>query len=203
MNIRTLNHKTKKIFLIVAGTLALLILVAALFGSSGTLSATSTPTPIKVKINNTEYQTPFTTRLRTGEYKVEATKENYMPIETTIIIRPFSKTEINFPMVSTDNEDIEYADIEALAKLPYDEEHFGLDYIPDVRVLEVIPRIPFDSSAPPEWFFNEYWSDYENYGKEALQWLEQNGLGQKVREENQITIKWWGQDLWPAGAKIE
>ena len=86
-------------------------------------------------------------------------------------------------------------------QLPILNNDFRIAYQLNDNSILIAPQIPFDSSAPPESFFQgDGWTLYQKDGIEALNWLETHQLGKDFRANYGVQIEWWGQDLWPSGA---
>lgn len=85
-------------------------------------------------------------------------------------------------------------------QLPTENDNFKITYNQDKNVLLVVPKIPFDSQNAPSSYFKQYWNQYQNYGQEALIWLNNHQMDKNFRTNFGVKIEWWGQEWWPENA---
>ena len=103
---------------------------------------------------------------------------------------------------TTPNNPTSPSELAQFKQLPTENDHFKITYDASQNSLTIVPKIPFDSSEAPATFFQQYWTGYQNYAYEALDWLSAHQMDQTFRTNFGVKIIWWGQEWWPAGAKI-
>lgn len=190
-----LNLKFLIITIVTLFVTAIIILILL----PGRLVVETTPTDSKIFINYNEYKPFSTIRLKKDKYQINIQRENYIGETRDVEISPFKKIVLQVTLIPS-NTFYEYPDLEILGKFPIEEDHFRIIYVPDINTITIVPKIPFDSTNPPEYFLETYWQDYEKYAKEALDWMNKNGLTKEILIKNKIKSEWWGQELWPEGA---
>lgn len=193
-------------FVILGGIIFCLFIGLILFFyfSKGTLEISTFPPDASIQIADQTYQTPVKLKLRAGSYKTVVSKDQYESVEQTVEISQLKTTQVTITLTPL-NEAISYPQLDALTKFPVNQEHFRMEFTPDSRTILIVPLIPFggdDTDNPPQYYFKTYWQQYVQYAGEAIDWLQTNGLDAKIREQNAIKIKWWGQEWWPEGAVI-
>lgn len=196
------RHMIDKKWIIVGGVLIAIIVVVVLgrFLSAGELTIDSNPSGAQVTINQKKVTTPANVKLATGVYTVAISKKGYIDDSQKITIKSHQKTAITFNLVANDQiEPSKAQTLEALTQLPFENDHFRILWHDNNNTIEIVPKIPFASTEPPESYFQNYWDQYEQFGKEGIQWLEKNQLGNDILNRYQITIVWWGKEWWPEG----
>lgn len=195
----------KKLIILALGILALFIIYEIIFNvffNKGTLEINAKPTEITIAVRKKSYKTPLNILLPSGTYLINASKDGFTDQEATIQIKRSQVTKLYFDMIS--NEVIEptrYKIPEAIHQLPIETSNFRMDWEYDSNTITIVPMLQYGNDNP-EIFIKQNWSQYEKFGMEALQWLEDNGIGRKIREENQIRINWWLEEFWSSEASI-
>ncbi|GEM_PF-2019411 len=91
-----------------------------------------------------------------------------------------------------------------LSAIPYRAEHFTVSDAPNPARYDVmiIPHVyyPNDDSVKltPQEYFAKNWKQCEQYGKEALRWIQSRGVSLK-----DLRICWLHDEWWPAGKTIK
>lgn len=194
----------KKKLIILLGCLVLIfVILIILLPIKGKLAITSNPENIQVIINNQTYSTPIIIKLKKGTYKVTGKKDGYFDNEQTTIIKAFKTTKLLITLSSRKNIEPTNSNVPGIvSKFPFENNHFYINWDWDKYSLIIIPNFDFKMGDNPNEVFAKGWSTYEQYAKEALDWLSQNGLSSKEIKDKQINIEWWGQEWWPTGKTI-
>lgn len=197
-----MNYKQ---FLAIFGTLALILVVYLLtrYFVKGELVVNTEPSGATITIDDEKnYSSPLVIKLPQGKHTISAYKDGYVESLEIINIKGKDKVTINFKLI--DEKFVEGTAAERLAaiytKLPVTTDHFEITWNDPTLKISIQPVLPTSSSLSDEEAVKQYWNEYTTYGKEALQWLEENSLDQNVRNENGIEIEWWGKDYWPENA---
>lgn len=85
-------------------------------------------------------------------------------------------------------------------QFPIETDDFRIDYELKDNILTIVPKIPFNNTDAPQNFLKINWEDYNRKGKQALEWLDNNGLDKQFRDNFNVKITWWAQEFWPEGA---
>jgi flagellar basal body-associated protein FliL len=91
------------------------------------------------------------------------------------------------------------AELAQFNQFPVKNNDYRITYDSGANTLTIVPNIPFDVTQAPQYFLQTYWNQYQNYGKEALIWLDTHQMDQSFRTNYGVQIIWWGQEWWPAG----
>jgi len=195
------NFFNKRVYIFL-GILLVGVLIYGIFLDKGTLEINAKPVEISVKVKNKTYTTPLKIKLREGNYKITATKDGYIDQETTIRIKPFKTTKLYFDMISTQViEPTHFTIPDEVNQLPINTDHFRIYFTYDINTFTISPHINY-TNENPKTFMEENWDKYEQYAYEALDWLDDHGLGKDVRTKNSMEIDWVMKEFWPAGTSI-
>lgn len=195
------NFFNKRVYIFLAILLAG-ILIYGIFFDKGTLEINAQPTEISVQVKNKSYTTPFSIKLREGNYKILATKDGFKDQETTIRVKPFKTTKLYFDMISHSViEPTKFTIPDAVEQLPVATDQFRIYFTYDTNTLTIVPNIQVGNENPLT-FMEKKWDTYTRDAQAALTWLENHGLGKDIRSKNSIEIEWWGKEFWPQGKSI-
>jgi hypothetical protein len=171
------------------------------------LSVTSQPDRITFEFQNKKYTTPFSIRnLASGNYSIKAYKNGWDFQELNFYLAPNEKKEMNIVLEKkgwTENQVTEGAPLENLSipslddSLPHETDHFKISLDAQQNSYLIVPQIPFNGDASPTDQLQQYWSQYYQYGVEALNWIKSKGIDPAT-----LKIEWWAHDWWPAGKTI-
>ena len=190
-----------KRFIIVIGIVTLIVLTVLLgrYLSAGKLIVNTTPSGATIEINKNKYTSPATIKLIKGTYNILVSKDGYINETRKVSIKSKKTIILDINLVDLKNtETINPHVLEAILKsLPFENDNVRIIWNNSKAAVEIIPKIPWGNDFPPETYFQNNWEDYNNFGKEGLQLLEDKELGKQYRDENNIGVLWWGQEWWP------
>ena len=171
------------------------------------LTITSEPNHVTIEFQEKKTSTPFSIKkLDPGNYSLKAYKDGWDFQEMNFYLAPNEEKQINIKLEKKGwSKDTikEGAPSEQLLMppldqwLPYQADHFKVDINTANNSYLIVPTIPFDSLSSPEDQLQQYWSQYYQYGIEALNWIKSKGV-----DPASLKIEWWAQDWWPAGKTI-
>lgn len=193
--------------LVLAVLLVLFCLATILSAEEGAnFIITSSPAKIEININNQRYFTPVETFLKPGEYPLSGSAANHQPYKKTVTIPSNGLVRLFITLDRKKAALIEVLPTEAKIKnLPFKKSRFWVDwdYFSNKYLVVPIlgPLIPeyvngrwLLPSPSPKTQIRESWSRYQDYGHDALDWLQEQNIDPK-----QSNIAWYGRHLWPKG----
>lgn len=202
----TYDKKTKKI-LITAAVIIILIIAFEIFFQTRktTVNITSDPVNIEVDIGQSIYQTPTTIKIKPGKYRVWGLKEKYLTYDKFNKFYYGKENNLYIKLeVDPEPEPTEgapppgYVEKKPQIKnLPYENNHFRILWDIAYNKYIIVPKIPFGPEDAPVETMRNNWNQYQQYSKEALDWMKNQGV-----TPSKDNIIWWMQDFWPEGAAI-
>lgn len=168
------------------------------------------PTNALFYINDIEYKTPIKIKITAGTYRVWVIKDGYQTYEKDVVLEKYKKNKLDIKLFKDEVDEpvegapVDYKEItlDSLNNLPKESENFIITWKNAERKILITPNIEMSVKDVPTEVIAGNWDKYNQMGKEALGWLEDNGLGAVVREKNGIGIEWWAEEYWPEGKKI-
>lgn len=194
-----------KIILILSFAILIALIIWLVWPKKTILDLTSNPDKATIFIGNKTYQTPLKLRVAAGTISISAFKDGYLSYSQEVEIKKGKTNTVKINMIRTSNK-VDILSEEGLrgvfSQIPFNNTHFKIDW-DENRNLVITPNVDCGQMGTSiRSCIKDNWSQYENYGKEALKWLNDNKMDQKTLDTYKIKISWWFEEFWPANANI-